>query len=287
MVATPAPPLPTPLPADSARLKVLTWNIWMMPRLTFQSPENCKRAAAIAVEVLKQDFDILCFEKAFDAAARHVLWNALRARYPNQYGPANNGPSLKVNSGVWILSRTPLTELGETQFRDCAGIECFSRKGAIMLHGDFRGHPFQIVATHLQGESGNQYTTAHQQIRDRQMAQIRDDLLARHPEPGVPLILAGDFDTPRQSDGFQFMLETFGQPESQSVGVTFDDDCSHNDLAMSGKGRHDELDYILVRPNGAAVASIWARTIFRHAGWDRRRQDLSYRYGVAASIEFR
>ena len=90
-----------------------------MPRFTFQSPENNKRAAAIAAELLKQDFDILCFEKAFDAGAREVLWNELRARYPNKYGPANNGFSLKVNSGVWVLSRLPLTELGETQFHDC------------------------------------------------------------------------------------------------------------------------------------------------------------------------
>ncbi len=258
----------------------------MMPGFTFQSPRNRARAAAIAGELLKQDFDILCFEKAFDAGAREALWKLLRGRYPNQYGPANHGFSLKLNSGVWILSRIPLTELGETQFRDCAGIECFSRKGAILLRGDFHGHPFQIAATHLQGETGDQYTEAHQQIRNRQMMQMRDDLLAHHRESGAPLILAGDFDTPRQSSGFPFMLQTFDNPESQSVGVTFDDNCSDNDLAMSGKGRRDELDFIMVRPNGAKVAITWTRMVFRHPGWNGQRADLSYRYAVAAAIEF-
>src|SRR5262245_5760540 len=83
LVATPAPPLPAPLPPDPGRLKVLTWNIWMMPALTFQSPKNHKRAAIVAEEILKQDFDILCFEKAFDAGAREVLWRLLRSRYPH------------------------------------------------------------------------------------------------------------------------------------------------------------------------------------------------------------
>ena len=183
VVAVPAPPAPVPLPVDPARVKVLTWNIWMMPWFTFQSPHNRERAAVIAQELLKLDLDILCFQKAFDSGARDVLWEALRTRFPNQYGPANSGFSLKVNSGVWILSRMPLTELGEIQFRDCAGIECFSRKGAMLLHGEFEGHPFQIAATHLQGESGNEFTEANQQIRNKQMMQIRDDLLARHPEP--------------------------------------------------------------------------------------------------------
>jgi hypothetical protein len=45
----------------------------MMPWFTFQSPRNKDRAAAIAAELLKLDFDILCLEKAFDGGARDVL----------------------------------------------------------------------------------------------------------------------------------------------------------------------------------------------------------------------
>jgi endonuclease/exonuclease/phosphatase family metal-dependent hydrolase len=302
MVATPPPALSTAaFPAGQGRLKILTWNIWMMPGFTFQSPQNTRRAGFIAAEVLKQDFDIVCFEKAFDAKARAVIWEAFRKAGYEQYGPANNGPSLKVNSGVWILSRIKLTGKAETQFRDCAGVECFSRKGAMLLDGVFQGHPFQISATHLEGESGDQWTESRQAVRDKQMLQIRDDLLARHPKDGAPLILAGDFDTPRfqpatpstagsnpvESTPYKFMIQTFGNPESQSVGVTFDDNCSENDLAMSGKGRRDELDYILVRPNGVNLVTSWTRMIFQHPKWDGQRQDLSYRYAVAASIEFR
>ncbi len=288
-------------PAGPARLKILTWNVWMMPWFTFQSPENKKRAGVIADELLKLDADILCLEKVFDGGAHKVLSKALKARFPFQYGPANSKFSIKVNSGVWVASRFPLSEYHEIQFRDCAGVECFSRKGAMLLTGSFHGHPFQILATHLQGEEGASYTAAHQQIRDRQMTQIRDELLTPFAKPGVPLFLCGDFDTPRrdpteppgnplkESDGYRFILQTFGNPQNHSgYLITLDDSCAHNDLATDNSGRTDELDYVLVKPNGTNLAPAWSRVILLHPGWDGRttRKNLSYRYAMSAAIEF-
>src|SRR2546423_197014 len=92
LVATPPPPPSAEpmLPAGPGRLKILTWNIWMMPWFTFQSPRNQKRAHAIAEEILKLDFDILCLEKALDGGARGVLSKTLGGRYPYRYGPANS-----------------------------------------------------------------------------------------------------------------------------------------------------------------------------------------------------
>jgi endonuclease/exonuclease/phosphatase family metal-dependent hydrolase len=282
------------LPAASDRLKILTWNIWMMPEFIFQSPRNILRAKAIAGELLTFDFDILCLEKAFDSFARVAMTEVLRARYPYQYGPANSRFSLKINSGVWILSRIPLSVIQEIQFRDCAGIECASRKGAMLASGDFHGHEFRIVATHLEGEPGSAWTEQRQQVRDKQMEQIRDELLQRYDKPGVPVFIAGDFDTPhrgpsnpmQESAGYQFMLRTLGAVNGPEDHVTFDDNCAHNDLAMSNGGRTDELDYILMAPHGTNTTASWRREIIRHPRWDGSRSDLSYRYAVTASIAF-
>jgi endonuclease/exonuclease/phosphatase family metal-dependent hydrolase len=278
------------------RLKILTWNIWMMPSWTFQSPRNKKRARAIAAELLKLDFDILCLEKAFSRGARKVLAHALASRYPYRYGPANSRCSLKSNSGVWVLSRFPLSDYHEIRFRDCAGIECFSRKGALLLTGAFEGHRFQLLATHLTGESGPRSTPQRQKIRDRQMAQIQHELIEPHADPKAPLFLCGDFVTPRrdpadpskESEGYRTMLRIFAARNGPEDRITFDDNRSRNDLAESNSGRTDELDYILVRPNGADLRMDWSRLILRHAGWDGRkhRQDLSYRYAVGVSVEF-
>ena len=247
-------------------LKVLTWNIWMMPVLTFHSPSNESRAAAIADVLNQQDVDIICLEKAFDGGARNVIARLTRARYPYSYGPANNGFwSIKTNSGVWVLSRMPLTGYHTIKFRKSAGIEWFSRKGAISLNGTVGGKTFLLVATHLEGEEKSFFTISHQRARDAQVKQIADQLLTPPPAAGIPVFIAGDLATPRYTAGadseetqaYQDTLKMLQARNGPEYRITLVDDQKINTLAEDGTGRTDELDYILVRDNGATVDGTW------------------------------
>src|SRR5262249_50007561 len=88
---------------------------------------------------------------------------------------------------------------------------------------------------------------------------------------------------PRKRPMATVSCSTFsGRQNHPGSFVTLDDTCANNDLAMTNTGRTDELDYILVRPNGAALETEWNRLIFRHADWDgpKGHQSLSYRYAV-------
>ena len=167
-----------------------------MPTWLGESPRNEPRAAALGAALLEHDFDVLCLQKAFDASARDVLQGVLGDRYPHRYGPANDSCSLKINSGVWILSRHPMTDYQELQFDECAGVECLSRKGAILVSGTCGTCPFRLIATHLQGEEGPRFTVGHQRIRDAQIAEIRDRLILPHLQASVPILVCGDFGTP-------------------------------------------------------------------------------------------
>lgn len=281
----------------TAPLKILTWNIWMMPPAVLQSPKNEARAAAIASELLARDYDILCLEKAFDSGARDVLEHRLGARYPHRYGPINDHGGLlppKINGGVWVLSRIPLTAVHTIEFRDHAGVESFSRKGAILLRGEWQGHAFQLIATHLQGESS--IDSNHQAIRDRQISQIGDDLIAPHVATTVPLFLCGDFNTERRdrkdpfadAPSFARMLALFQAVNGEEQRLTLEDKRVHNDLAEYDSGHVAELDYILLRRNGKPITGAWERVVMRHQGWDgpHGRHDLSYRFAVGASFTF-
>ncbi|WP_437320233.1 sphingomyelin phosphodiesterase [Sorangium sp. So ce385] len=279
-------------------LRLLTWNIWMMPWLLHDiSPCNKARAAAIADELLGRDFDILCLEKAFDGAARGVLESKLQARYPYRYGPVNSsGVSVKINGGVWVLSRLPLSDHHEIQFDDVAfGAEIMSRKGAMLLKGAVDGRAFQIIATHLQGDDDPGYQPAKQQVRNKQMQQIARELIGPATSQEAPLFLCGDFSTPRrageasaETEVYRQMLATFAAENGPEDRITLDDDIRRNDLAIDRTGRVAELDYILVRQGKAPVTGAWERIIFRRAGWDgsEGRKDLSYRYAVGASFDF-
>jgi endonuclease/exonuclease/phosphatase family metal-dependent hydrolase len=279
----------------SKPLEILSWNIWMMPRWTRESPKNAERAAAIASELLTRDFDIICLEKAFDGGARDVLSQQLGARYPHWYGPLNSsGSPFKINGGVWVLSRVPLALVHEIQFRDSTFIEGFSRKGALLLRGSWEGKPFQLIGTHLQGEEGPGYE--NQPIRDKQITQMATELIARYADPKVPLFVCGDFGTERrdrkdpfaESQSYTRMLSTFRAVNGQEQRVTLDDRRVHNDLANYDTGRVAELDYILLHCAGQPIAGTWQQVVLRHQGWDgpQGRRDLSYRYAVGASFVF-
>jgi len=290
---------PDPAYFDACRaqrqIKVLTWNVFMMPSWVGESPNNEPRAAAIATTLLEHDFDILCLQKVFDSSARAVLEAVLAERYPYRYGPANDGCSLNLNSGVWVLSRFPLTDYQEIQFKECDSWECFSRKGALLLSGTCGSTPFRLVATHLQGEESSSFTPKNQAIRDQQLLEIRDHLITPHLEPMVPFIICGDFGTPRlmascyrETIEYSRMLATLGVQNGPQVRITLDESPQGNQLAKSDSGRRNELDYIFLRSNGFPVTAERSRQIFRRHGWDPKyhRSDLSYRYAVSATLTF-
>jgi endonuclease/exonuclease/phosphatase family metal-dependent hydrolase len=278
-------------------VKVLTWNIWMMPPLTFQSPSNVRRASAIAEVLDNQDADIVCLEKAFDGSARRIIRRRLERHYPYAYGPANDGFSIRTSSGVWVLSNMPLRNYEAIQFNKASNfIEWFSRKGAIALDGEKDGHRFRIIATHLAGEEGAYYTEKAQHARNAQLRQIAADLL-NAPVKNVPVIIAGDFATPRYIGGdpgrgdtstYDSTLALLGAENGPDYRVTLEDNQEINTLADSNSGRRDELDYILLRPNGSGISGQWELKIFQRRGWDKTldRPDLSYRYAVEVIFSF-
>lgn len=294
-------PVTTPVPArfnacpTQRSFSLLTWNIFMMPAWVSESPRNRPRAAAIAATLLEHDFDILCLQKVFDSGAKDILEAALAARYPYRHGPANAATVFKLSSGVWLLSRYPLTDYQEIQFDRCSSWECFSRKGALLVSGTCGATPFRLITTHLQGEEGPAFTPKNQAIRDQQLSEIRDQLITPHLERNVPFIVCGDFGTPRMADAcgvetesYREMLATLGVENGADLRITLDDSRLDNQLARDNTGRRNELDYVFLRRNECDVTVERTRHIFRRQGWDPQyqRSDLSYRYGVSAKLTF-
>ncbi len=192
-----------------------------------------------------------------------------------------------------MLSRIPLTDLREIEFSRCSSWECFSRKGAIFLAGQFRGHPFQLIVTHLQGEEGKHPTLGNDKIRLTQMQEIEAKLLEPLKRPGIPVLICGDFCTARrckypgaETPRYREMLQTLNARNGSEDRITLNDNRNCNQLAIDNTGRVAEEDYILLRPNGAHVTMLRERRIFCEPGWDGNplHADLSYRYAVTAAV---
>jgi hypothetical protein len=135
-------------------------------------------------------------------------------------------------------------------------------------------------------------------MKQTNQLQIQEDLIASDIND-APLIIAGDFDTPRMSsksgneeaDSYRFILDTLNVVNGPGYRITLEDNRAINDLAISNSGRTDELDYIFLRKDvsNRTPTATWQCRIFRRFGWDGKkgRQDLSYRYAVSATINLK
>lgn len=168
-----------------------------------------------------------------------------------------------------------------------------------MVMGDFHNHPFGILTTQLQGEDDPHYTTENADIRRDQMLQIQSELLAPFAKahPNVPVFLCGDFGTahlddshpPRETAAYLSMINLFGVLNGPGTRITLNDNSWCNELASDDTGRTAELDYIFVPRNDPHLMVDWNLVVMRSGNWDGPggRHDLSYKYGVAATIKFK
>src|SRR5579859_3284214 len=83
------------------KIKIISWNIYMLPHLVASQSSKKKRAQAIGETLTAGDFDVIIFQEAFHSTARCKILAQLQTRFPYQAGPANKKLfSFKVNSGL-------------------------------------------------------------------------------------------------------------------------------------------------------------------------------------------
>ena len=275
----PVPELPVAA-VNKHQLKILTWNIYMLPFCS-KIHKNCKRAKAIAQEIPKYAYDIIVFEEAFDHQARKILQDQLKGYYPFMYGPANKSSfSLRTNSGIWILSKIPLQQLEQIKFKNRFGIDALARKGAVLFEGEWQGQPFQLLGTHLQNDSPDS-------VRYGQCHEIADKLLKKYTKPDIPQIVCGDFNIQfTETVIYGKMLKILDAENGSLKGdlqTSFDE--VDNKLAQKENGEKQLIDYVLVR-NQKAIKDIERQVCVLKGCIRDIVSDLSDHYGIEATVNF-
>ena len=245
--------------------------------------EKDERPQAIANALGCKDYDIIVFQEAFTFYARNVIGHKLHGLYPYAYGPINQSLlSLRINSGIWILSKIPLTIVKTIEFNASAGMDGLARKGAVLLEGRFYGAPFQLIATHLQDD---EYP---QSIREQQLTEIHEKLIAPCSEPGTPQIICGDFNTDEKMvanyRGMLALLDAEDCGVSGAVRVTFDDEA--NDVYQSPHPDPRRIDFVLTR-NAQFILNMKEEVAVLKSGWGDHKQYLSDHNGLEAVIRFK
>ena len=241
-----------------------------------------RRRAELIAELLKNsDYDVLVLQEAFHPAARRKIEAGLGEAFPQRIGPANKKFSIKTNSGIWILSRHPMKELGVIDYTECEGFDdCMARKGALLVEVDFHGRPIQILGTHLQ--AGGPHAVRHSQYRE--MRQLID----QYTQPGIPQLLCGDMNTNQaDQENYRIMMETLDAVDGSLEGEwQFTADGVRNDLCGGGSWNRKVIDYIFTRGKGVRFSQVrrWIPHIRKR--WSTAHQDLSDHNPVAIEVNW-
>lgn len=265
---------------ESQSLKILSWNIYMLPYISLFNG-NADRAKVIADKLQHSDYQIIVFQEAFSSKCRNILSKRLAREYPFQYGPANKClMPFRTSSGLWVVSKIPLTQLDRIKFSTSQGFDIIARKGAVLFQGEFHGAKFQLLTTHLQADHSDH-------VREKQCAEIKEHLLNQYFNPNIPQLICGDFNIDMDDQvNYQLMLQTLEAKNGEISGdnkFTYDE--INNTLVRNAFGKMRVIDYILVR-NDRWIHHIERKVQTFYTRIGLKPSNLSDHYAMEANINF-
>ncbi|MDG2369434.1 MAG: endonuclease/exonuclease/phosphatase family protein [Flavobacteriales bacterium] len=237
------------LSQGSDTLKILSWNIHMLPGTIYHATKKGKRANLIAEQILNRDDDVVVFQEAFHFRTRRMLKNKLKGRFTYVFKPINfSFFSFKTNGGVWVLSKLKLEEKAVIKFDSASGSSRWARKGAVLLEGSIGESCFQIVGTHTNGGS----------VNNSQFNQIRKELLTPFEKNPVPQIICGDLNcASSKTNLYEEMLAILAAKDlPRERGFQYS---NHEKTAV--------IDYILLKTNGSDVKELNKKIILIGNDW--------------------
>ena len=270
---------------EGGQLKVVTWNIYMLPRL-FVHTGQAERAVEIANVLKNQDADVVVFEEAFDAKARNIIRDSLKAYFPYESGDPGRNSWWKTSCGVWIISKVPIEVVKQIYFKEARTSDRLATKGAILVEGQKNGFCFQLVGTHLQADPNSGKNV--QPIRDKQYAEIRKQLLEPYSRENIPQFVAGDFNTiHNDSQCYNHMVDSLQFTPCTLVGdKCFSYDYTHNDLVLGTCCKPQLIDYLFYSsPSGAHLQGNMQIVTFCKK-WSNKHKDLSDHFAVSGTFTY-
>ena len=271
--------------ATDIELKVLSWNIQMLPRLVFPVRKGpITRARLIPEKIINDNIDVVVFQECFDMRARRILKRRLKNDYPYKAGPANRMmPFLFTNSGIVIYSKFPIVEKWRFPYkwREKEGADKFARKGCLMVEVVLpNGQRIQVLGTHLQAGGPPQ-------IKHNQSKQLRS-FIDKHRKENVPQLLCGDFNTRKNDDvNYRTMMATIDADDGDISGeLCCTSDGLLNDMKTHNPDDRKVIDYIFYRANGVQAKSIKREVTQYQHRWHKKYKDLSDHNGVLGTIKY-
>ncbi|WP_328321040.1 sphingomyelin phosphodiesterase [Streptomyces sp. NBC_00388] len=290
----PAASAATAAPVAPPRLRVLTYNTFLMSKNLYPNWGQDHRAAAIPAASFFQGNDVVVLEEAFDNSASDALKRNASAQYPYQTPVVGRGKDgwdatggsysalSPEDGGVTLLSKWPVLHREQFIYQDACGSDALSDKGFLYAVLDVNGTRVHVVGTHTQSDDTACGAGEAAGDRSLQLKQIDAFLAAKNIPADEEVMVAGDLNIDSRSAEYTSMLRDGGLVAADSrTGHPYSFDTQENSVASyryPGDPRQD-LDYVLHRA-GHARPSGWRNEVVKEesAPWTVRSWGTDYTY---------
>ncbi len=280
--------------ATTLRLKVLSYNVFLMSTNLYPNWGQEHRAREIPSAGFFQGNDVVVLQEAFDNSASDALKARAAGQYPYQtpvVGRSTSGwdatggayaSTTPEDGGVTVLSKWPIVRKEQVVFKDACGADRWSNKGFAYVVLNVAGTKVHVVGTHTQSTDGGCAAGEAAADRSRQLRQIDAFLDGKNIPAGEQVLLAGDLNVDSRSDEYRSLLaDADVAPADHRTGHPYSFDTKENSIAAYRypTDPREDLDHVLHR-NGHARPQGWTNTVVKEqsAPWKVSSWGKEYTY---------
>ncbi|MFE7298682.1 sphingomyelin phosphodiesterase [Streptomyces sp. NPDC057579] len=292
--SAPAGPAGSPAVASAPRLKVLTYNTFLMSKNLYPNWGQDHRAQAIASADFFHGNDVVVLQEAFDNSSSDALKSQAAAEYPHQTPvvgrsrsgwDATSGAYSAVtpeDGGVTLLSKWPVLRKEQHIYQDACGSDSYSNKGFVYAVLDVGGTKVHVVGTHTQSTDSGCKAGEAAADRAKQLKELDAFLDAKNIPANEEIMVAGDMNIDSHGAEYNALLANADlAPADSRTGHPYSFDTQQNSIAAYRypNDPREDLDYVLFR-NGHARPSGWGNTVVKEqsAPWTVSSWGKDYTY---------
>jgi len=265
-------------------LKVLSWNIFSLPSILGNKSVD-KRAPLIVDALVKNNYDVILLQEAFNKETIKKLTSELPSSYPYYTKKPLSRLSNKtlLSSGLMIFSKYPISSLEFYPYKKCKALtaDCFSDKGILYARLNIRGQLVDVFNTHLQSKK-KAYKVKIAQL------DILNFVMNYKKELNIPQIIAGDFNLDWFKIREQNQLLDKIKPVFKDVsGFPYSADSVENTLRDKKKVNRKRVDHIFLKENMSSfIFENYHIARFRGNFREDKMDDLSDHFMMRAIFSY-
>ncbi|MFG2530614.1 sphingomyelin phosphodiesterase [Streptomyces sp. NPDC048516] len=292
--------------AGAPRLKVLSYNTFLMSKSLYPNWGQDHRTQALAAADFFQGNDVVVLQEAFDNSSSDALKSRAAAQYPYQtpvVGRSRSGwdatggaysAVTPEDGGVTLLSKWPVLRKEQYIYKDACGSDYFSNKGFVYAVLDVNGTEVHVVGTHTQSTDSGCKAGEAAADRAKQLKEMDAFLDAKNIPADEEVVVAGDLNIDSHGAEYDALLRNADlAPADSRTGHPYSFDTQENSIAKYRypNDPREDLDYVLHR-NGHTRPAGWRNTVVQEesapwtvSSWGREYTytDLSDHYPLIGS----